>query len=456
MNAIPGDLTRAVERRRWAHVPESVALVFCAWLLNRLVFWDDPGFARALVSPYLIAVLMIAGRYGVGPGLLAATLATAVACASAAAVHGSALEHLRASAGGLSVSTLYFAAVAVGTVTAKHRTELVRAIDKHERARVRVDALEREWELAHEEKGIAEKRVLADEGTFLALVTMFDDLDRLDPREVPERLLRVAKRVLGSGAPALYAWVNGALARVHGDAAHWPERLDPAGEPILEAAITRKARASVADVQAADGARAPGKVLLAAPLPHDDENRVLVVDLMHFVAFTPERLTALDGCLEIAGRALERARLFASTHDRNVVDAITGACTLAFFEKRLLEEVALARRHRKPLAVLLLADPRLARIASEEERGARLRELAAALAGALRSGDLVAHHASPGCFAILCPLTPAPGVEIVRHRLTDQLPGVQVDVLPIGADDAPGAVLAELRRRGRRAGETAA
>jgi GGDEF domain-containing protein len=456
MNPIPGDLTRAVEKRRWAHVPESFALVFCAWLLNRLVFWDDPGFARALVSPYLIAVLMISGRYGAGAGVLTATLAAVVGCASAGAVHGSALGHLSASAGGLAVSTLYFAAFAVGTVSVKHRTELVRAIDKHERARVRVEVLEREWGLAHEEKGIAEKRVLADEGTFLALVTMFDDLDRLDPSEVPERLLRVAKRVLGSGAPALYAWSSGALVRTLGDPAHWPERIDPAEESILEAAILRKARASVADVPVQDGGRQPGKVLLAAPLPHDEEHRVMVVDLMHFVAFTPERLTALDGCLEIAGRALERARLFASTHDRNVVDPITGACTLAFFEKRLLEEVALARRHRKPLAVLLLADPRLERIESDEERGARLREVAVALQNALRSGDLVAHHTSPGRFAILCPLTPASGIEIVRRRLAEQLAGAHVEVLPIGADDAPGAVVAELRRRGRRAGETAA
>ena len=414
-----GDIPRAIAARRWAPLAEAAVLVALAWLANRTLGWEDPGSARSLFSAYLIAVVAIAGRYGMAPGVVAAGLATAAAAGSRAGALGVPLgSYFTAGAGGPATVTLWLAALAVGAVADRHRAALATLVGDHQRTRARIAKLEAEYREALEEKDLEERRVLADEGTFGAVVALLDDLDREEPSEVPERLVRALRRLMSGGTAAIYRVPpDGPLVRAHGDEADWPEELEVAREPVLFAAIASGRIASVASLPPDESLR-PDRVLAACPLEADGERLVLAAGALPFVAFAPDRLAALAGCARIAARALERARLFAATHDRNVVDRETQTCAFPFFRARLTEEMALARRHGKPLCVIALRD---AELVDDAARSTRRAHLATALKTALREGDLAAHYTSDECFVLLLPFTNTAGARVVAGRLKEGL-----------------------------------
>lgn len=447
------ELRNASRTRRIA--PYVEAIVFAAVVLgiNFLVFRSDPGYYSWSFNPYLFVVLVIAGRYGLVPGLF-----TAFVCLGC--YLGTLIWMLTGTPITLIITPPHYGLIVtfclggfiVGNLADRARERLDEALRQHDEVRLRHDRLSSQFTLLSDEKHLLDKQVLSEEETFPALVGLFEDLDLLDPAEIPPRIVRLAPRLLGGGRAALYKFDHEARAEstAPADAGAPPGHAPPpartgqgraAGRlvaddggwapaverehPVVARALGEEGMATIAQLRGITdlGTLARDPIQLGCRLPQA-ENAPLLVLLMKelpFAAFAPSRLAALHSGMDVAGRALERAIVFKLTQDRNVDDPVTKACTTVYFYKRLEEDYALALRHKMPLSVLTVQVPGLEKRVKKEQH-ARLRQvLAQAFQESLRNGDLLAHHQSPGSFMVLCPFTPEKGAQVVARRLREKV-----------------------------------
>lgn len=424
---ITHELRNAARSRRIVPYVESVVFAAVVLGINFVVFHSDPGYYTWSFNPYLFVVLVIAGRYGLVPGLF-----TAFVCLGC--YLGTLIWMLTGTPIGLIITPPHYGLIVtfclggfiVGNLADRARERLNEGLRQYDEVRLRHDRLSSQFTLLSDEKHLLDKQVLSEEETFPALVGLFEDLDLLDPAEIPPRIVRLAPRLLGGGRAALYKIEaeGSAAGRLVADDGGWAATVER-DSPVVARALTEEGTATIAQLRGitdlATLARDP--IQLGCRLPQA-ENAPLLVLLMKelpFAAFAPSRLTALHSGMDVAGRALQRAIVFKLTQDRNVDDPITKACTTVYFYKRLEEDYALALRHKMPLSVLTVQVPGLEKRVKKEQH-ARLRQvLAQAFQESLRNGDLLAHHQSPGSFMVLCPFTPEKGAQVVARRLREKV-----------------------------------
>ena len=441
------ELRNAASRWRWAPFVESLVLSGIVLTVNFLVFHSDPGFYTWTFSPYLFIVLVIAGRYGLVPGLFTALLC--LGCYLGTLIWmlvGTPITLIVTPPHYGLIVTFCLGAFIVGNLADRSKQRLRDALGQYDEVRLRHDRLSSQFTLLSDEKHLLDKQVLSEEETFPALVSMFDDLDHLDPTEIPPRIVRLAPRLVGGGRAALYKFEGteaatgvaggvanpgsrggvpvGAARLVADDGADWP-RTVAADHPVIARALMDNGAATIAQMRGMldIGSLTREPIQLGCRLPQT-ENAPLLMLLMKdlpFAAFAPSRQTALQSGMDVAGRALGRAILFKLTQDRNVDDPITKACTTVYFYKRLEEDYALALRHKMPLSIITVQVPGLEKRVKKEQHLKLRQVLATAFQESLRNGDLLAHHKSPGSFMILCPFTPEKGAEVVARRLREKV-----------------------------------
>jgi len=419
---LPQELRSAAAPRRWAPFVEGLVAVALVVSLNFFFFSSAPGFFNWPFNPYLFVVLLVAGRYGLLPGLFTAFICLMAYLGSIAWLKvGVPLTLLLTPPHYGVLVTFCLGATIVGNLSDQAKRRLAQALGFYDEVKLRHERLSTQFTLLSDEKHLLDKQVLSEEETFPALVSMFDDLDRLDPNEIPPRIVTLAPRLLGGGKAAAYLFKDGARTGTviaKGDNS-WPE-LAYRDHLVIGKTLESDEVVTVAHLRGflELGSMAHDPVQLGCKLPLDDEatELILIMKDLPFSGFAPSRLTALQSGLGVAGRALDRANLFKQTQDRNVEDPITKASTMTYFFKRLFEDYSVSRRHKMPISVLTVYVPRLEKRIRREQHQQLRRILADAFQEGLRDGDLLAHYKTPGSFLVLLPFTPVAGAEVVAGR----------------------------------------
>lgn len=422
------ELRNAASGWRWAPYVEGVVLALMMLGINFLVFRSDPGYYTWTFNPYLFVVLVIAGRYGLVAGLF-----TAFVCLGC--YLGTLIFMLVGTPITLIITPPHYGLIVtfclggfiVGNLADRAKGRLGEALHQYDEVRLRHDRLSSQFTLLSDEKHLLDKQVLSEEETFPALVGMFDDLDHLDPGEIPPRIVRLAPRLLGGGRAALYkidAEPNQPAKLVAEDGGEWARTVQ-LNHPVIERAMADEGAATVSQLRGITdlGTLAKDPIQLGCKLPQTENapTLLLLMKELPFAAFAPSRLTALSSGMDVAGRALGRAILFKITQDRNVDDPVTKASTTVYFYKRLEEDYALALRHKMPLSIITVQVPGLEKRLKKDQHLKLRQVLAQAFQESLRNGDLLAHHRSPGSFMILMPFTPEKGAEVVARRLREKV-----------------------------------
>lgn len=422
------ELRNAASRWRWAPYIEGLVLAWIVLGINFLVFRSDPGYYTWTFNPYLFVVLVIAGRYGLLPGLY--TGFVCLGCYLGTLIFmlvGTPITLIITPPHYGLIVTFLLGGFIVGNLADRAKERLIESLSQYDEVRLRHDRLSSQFTLLSDEKHLLDKQVLSEEETFPALVSMFDDLDQLDPTEIPPRIVRLAPRLLGGGRAALFKFETdqaAPLKLVADEGGEWPRTINP-NHPVIVRAMSESRAATIAQLRGitelSTMAKDPIQVGCKLPAMENTPAMILLMKDLPFAAFAPSRLTALSAGMDVAGRALGRAILFKLTQDRNVDDPITKACTTVYFYKRLEEDYALALRHKMPLSIITVQVPGLEKRLKKEQHAKLRQVLAQAFQESLRNGDLLAHHQRPGSFLILCPFTPEKGAEVVARRLREKV-----------------------------------
>ncbi len=146
-------------------------------------------------------------------------------------------------------------------------------------------------------------------------------------------------------------------------------------------------------------------------------------------------------CLAVVGYSWRERRRRHAAERNATVDPLTGAANRKVFDARFEEELSRARRHERPLGVMMLDLDRFKQVNDEHGHAAGddvLIELASQLGSHLRSSDLVARVGGDE-FAVILPETGMRGLVGLRETLEARLPET------IGHDVGVSVGIAELR-----------
>ena len=183
--------------------------------------------------------------------------------------------------------------------------------------------------------------------------------------------------------------------------------------PIVERAS--RSRSAVHDGLGATGRRLLRSALAVRLRARNEVIGVLVVGTRQARAFTPAEATFLEG----AGIHFAAALARADQHRREArTDFMTGLANRKEFERALDRAIASAKRHRRPLSLVMVDLDGLKQI--NDERGhqagdAAIREVGAALQGAVRASDTSARVGGDE-FALAMPDTSVDqALEVIRR-----------------------------------------
>jgi len=408
-----------VIRRHRHFLVETLLALAGLVILNWAWFPEDPGMTELNPTPYWAVILLMAARYGTGPGLVAAAL-TAGTYLGIRAVAGAPLLP------GHFITGLLFHGVALvlGEIQMGYARRIEDLEIRFQRLREKHEALEAHYAVTSQAKAALEERIVAQPDTVQTLYEAASRLITLDLDRVYPAALELTARFLGATRSSVYLREENGILRLHRSHG-WPEEepappvLDPRREPVAAMALERRAVVSLRDLpEDTVLPPPPRRCLLCAPLFQDRDRLagLLCVDEIPFVKLNPTALRLLEILADWVSRTLHQAQAYQGVRERMIEDETTGAYTQRYFQQRLAEEFERADRYGLILSLLLVKVEGYGGLASSARRDL-LARLGSAFRTVLRNVDLLARYRTEDTFAVLLPMTTAEGVRIVRDRL---------------------------------------
>ncbi len=162
-------------------------------------------------------------------------------------------------------------------------------------------------------------------------------------------------------------------------------------------------------------------ILICAPLLSSQSNvlGVLNIEMLPFIKLNPQTIRMASLIADWCGAAIENARTYQETKDKNISDDITGAYTHQYAQERLEEEFKRAYRYRYPLSLLSFEFVDF-QIFSDFVKQDILTVFSLILKNKLRDIDLLFHDEESSRYILLLPNTPSDGAEVVKTKIAQE------------------------------------
>lgn len=407
-----------------------------ATFVNVEFFPERPGFLDISPHPLTLLVVLMAGHYGLMPGLFTAAASTGVlALVTYRYSMVTDLTSLFRGDGGVPVASLALISVFVGELREMTLRRYRRVVEEHDLMASRLDELAEAYTALQDEKYLLEKAVLSDRAPIEFVSQLVESLDTLEEPRLWETLARLIEDIGHTTSVAIYLLDAKESSRlIVSRGGKFEPELDPE-EPLTRSAIARRQTTTVAELADASLERMAGSRLHIAipvlrPAPGPPAALVLLQDVP-LPTFSRMRLKALELAGRLAGRMLARMELYRLTLDRNVLDVRIPACTPFYLRKRGQEEVERAVSRRLPLSAVRLEIQDFGGLEPATET-MLLETLAEVLRHQMGPGQLLARSADPGGFVILLPLDALETARELARRIAEEV--ADFELRPYGDD----------------------
>jgi GGDEF domain-containing protein len=397
-------------------------------VVNLLWYRDDPGFIQVRPHPFWVVILLIAVRYGFKGALWTSILssATLLAFHKISQPHMSFIDLIGAQR--LTTPLLF---IVVGIIMGE-----IREVQKRRFSELNVqfsdlkrdfENLSRRFSALDKVKQELDTRIISQEHTLTTLYRAAEGLKSLEEEKIYPAMLRLVRDFISAESCSIYLLDGNRLKRIAylgSEGTHRGPAEAAPDEGIMGQALSRAETVSINTLIALDefDAYARSNILVSSPMVNS-KNQVLGllnIEKLPFLKFNPQavRLTAL--LADWGSAAVENARTFQETKDKNISDDITGAFTYEYFKKRLDEEFARARRYHLPLSILVIHVVDLQMFAEKVKKDL-LMVLSPVFRNKLRKTDLLFHSGEPGTYNLLLTNTGLQGAKAVRKTMLDEI-----------------------------------
>ena len=406
--------------------PKSIALdaALVAGVIvgaNLLFDHTHPGWTNLNPSPYFLLPILLGGRYGFIPGILAGLTASALIVAQqflfAVLLPGGPPASVRAALNAAPYlhASLFFTGALCGELFGWFRRERTRAEAQLDKLSTSVRRLDSDVRYLRGVKDELDRVVAARDGEVSALDTELRRLYAASADDLPSEVLQFLKRQVRLADAAIYSvsTPDQPLLRLAfiGRDPHLPASLPAGASPVVRLALDRNSLVTLPEILQQSEPPAGESTLIAAPLRDADGHvrALLVVTGLPFINFTAQSANLIALICDWAGEALDLAAGAAGRYR-----IVTGRGSQRIFTRdhfRHLLDLAFEahERHRLMSSVVLFSLPGAP--AADQSR------FESALLGAVRAGDYAADLGRPEPhLVVLLPLIGERGAAIFTER----------------------------------------
>lgn len=416
---------------------EILGWMFVLLLVNMAVLPERPGVPEMRPHPLLLMTALMAGRYGLMPGVVAALLS--VAGLGAIVYQFTPVESffdLFRGTGSIPAVSLLLVGLLVGELREGLGRKYAILLDEYDGLWIRFQRLAKSYTLLQDEKYLLDKAVLSDRTPLEFVSELVENMDTLEEEAFQNTALKLMKEVSRASGVALYMHRGeGRMILAQSLGGGFEENVG--NDPLVWHMVDQRRVVTAADLPNSKLEEAGNKqVQVAVPLLHVEEDVVVGLVLLRDVplsTFSRMRLTALEVAGRMAGRMAARIDLHRRTLDRNVLDSRIDAYTAFYLQKRGREELERSMDRGLPLSAVTLAIPRSDDLDKEKET-ILLETLAEVLNHCLRSGQIVARAPAPAekGFIVLMPLDTIEEARKMAERIKAEIESFQLR--PYGDD----------------------
>jgi len=396
--------------------------------INLLWFRNDVGFFGVHPHPYWIVILLIATRYGFRGGLWSGFLC-AITFVALFKFTRPGLDYRELMAiEPLTTPALF---LVMGLIVGQIREVQKRQFNEREKelgeVKAAFDQLSDSYEVLNKMKQELDTRIISQEHTLSTLYEAAQALKSLQERDIYPAILELVHDFISAEAASIYMLSENRLQFVasSGDRQDitYPRDIDPskgmAGRALAASkTITMNVLVTSEDFES----NSDFKTIISSPLI-GSKNQVLGVLNIHklpFDKFNPQAVRVTTLLADWSAAAIENARTFQETKDKNISDDITGAYTFNYLQERLEEEYNRARRYRFPLSILVI-DIKDFHTFSDEVKEDILTVFSLIILNKTRGVDLLFHSDAPGRYVMLLPNTPLAGARVVQENIVKEV-----------------------------------
>ncbi len=428
----PKKKVSAISMLRLRQVEILEGLLGLALIVVINIFWfkDNLGFWGIRPHPYWIVILLIATRYGFLPGVFTAIAASLLLMIMLKVGYANIKWSVFLKVDFLSKPLLFLAGgIIIGEIREVYRRAYNQLSVKYN------DLQELHQQLAESYQGLSRAKqeidtwVVSREHTVSTLYEAAQGLKSLDEKDIYPAVLKLLLKFTEAESCSLYMLFKGKFILTEkndidtNSSFSRPKEVDSnIGQigRVFTSKNTISLNRILSDQELMESK--DYRPVVSAPLM-DNHNRVLGIiniEKLPFIKFNPQTVRMTTLIADWCGSALENARVFKETHDKNIADDVTRAYTYQYCQFRLQEEFSRAKRYKFPSSLLAFEFDDYTSF-SEQTRLDILTVFSLVLKNKLRTIDLLFHHKEINRFVLFLPNTPLEGANIVRKKVFDEI-----------------------------------
>ncbi len=397
-------------------------------VVNFIWFSNNLGFETVCPHPFWLVILPMAARYGFKSGAFAGVLAGLILLGLRKLGHPGEPWRALWTLSNM-VQPILFIAVGIllGEIRESQKTRYEKLVVDHNDLTERHEDVIQRYEALSRAKQELDTHIISQEQSLTTVYEAAKGLKSLREEEIYPAVVEFLVTFLAADACSVYLLAEDRLLLA---ACQDPEddferqtELSVDEGMVAEAISTNRTVSLNALTPSADFAQlADDGIVICVPLL-DSNNHVLGVlniERLPFLKFNPQavRLASIIG--EWCGSAIENARTYQDTRDRNISNDVTGAYTYAYFLKRLQEEFLRARRYGQELSLIVFKIDDFNSIEDGLQQDI-LTVVSLVFKNRLREIDLYFHDQEESRYFIVLPGTEMGGAQVASRKIFSEI-----------------------------------
>jgi diguanylate cyclase (GGDEF)-like protein len=396
--------------------------------INFLWFSDRLGFRDIHPHPFWLVVLPMSARYGFKAGVASSLLAGLTLLGLQQLDHPQQAWQSWLALSNLTLPILFVTGgILLGEIREAQKKRYSALLDAFNRLTATHKDLAQRYEALSRAKQELDTHIISQEQTLTTVYEAAKGLKSLEEKDIFPAVVEIMVDFLSAEACSVYILAEDRLVLAAGrnQDDDFKRRIEiGVDEGMVAEAVTSRRTVSLNALTpsthfpqlVAEG------IVICVPLLNSKNQvlGVLNVERLPFIKFNPQtvRLASIIG--EWCGSAIENARTYQNTRDKNISDDITGAYTYTYFLKRLQEEFMRARRYGQELSLIAFEIVDFKDIDKGHQQDI-LTVVSLIFKNKLRAVDLLFHDQDASRYFIILPGTPLSGARVVNRKMTDEI-----------------------------------
>lgn len=396
--------------------------------INFFWFRNNMGFLGVNPHPYWIIVLLLAARYGfmtgLGVGVLCAVTLLGMLKLNRPYLAFTDLLEIK----NVGQPLLFVAAGLVfGEIRELQKTKFKTLQVTHDDLQEKFNSLKQRFDALDKAKQELDTRIISQEHTLSTLYEAAQALKSLKEDEIYPATLDLLKNFIAAEAGSVYLLSGNklVLTAALGERQQGERTRETApDEGMMGRAIASGETVSLDTmIFAEDFTRhAESGTIITVPLLTSKEEAVGVLNIekIPFLKFNQQTINMTSLIGDWCSAAIENARTYKDSKDRDIVDESTGAYTNVYYHKRLDEEFKRSYRYKIPLSLVIyeIVDFRKFSVKIQQEIKTIV---SVAIKSKLRTIDLIFSDANVARYNVVLPNTPLVGARVAIEKIFQEI-----------------------------------